>query len=357
MIPSKHSLISLLSGLTLLITTGCTNQTATNEPDTGTGNSQTGEVNLYTSRHYDTDEEFYDNFTAKTGIKVNIIEGKGDELIERIKSEGRNSPADVFITVDVGRLWRAKQEGILQPISSSSLESAIADNLRSPDGSWFGLSKRARIIVYHTDRVNPDELSSYEALAEPQWKDRFCIRSSSNIYNQSLVASKIEEKGVEKTEEWVKGLVNNFAREPEGNDTAQIKAVAAGECDVALVNHYYVARLKQSEEAEDKQVVEKIGVFFPKQKDGGTHINISGGGVTANAPNKENAVKFLEYLVTPKAQEVFANNNNELPVVANVKPNSVVTSFGDIEESGLNIAAYGEKSPEAVKVMDRAAWK
>ncbi|MEQ9554064.1 MAG: Fe(3+) ABC transporter substrate-binding protein [Coleofasciculus sp. G3-WIS-01] len=358
---TRRSIIGLCSGLALFVVAGCSSpneQANTANTDGATGNTaDAGEINLYSARHYDTDDALYDNFTEETGIKVNLIEGDADELIERIKSEGTNSPADVLITVDVGRLWRAQEDGLLQPISSETLASAIPANLRDSQGQWFGLSKRARIIVYNKENVQPEELSTYEALAEPEWKGRVCIRSSENIYNQSLVASKIESKGEQETENWVKGLVANFARPPEGNDTSQIQAVAAGQCDVAIVNHYYVARLKQSDVAEDQEVAEKVGVFFPNQTANGTHINISGGGVVINAPNKDNAVKFLEYLVTPEAQEIFANQGNEYPIVTEMEPNSVVSSFGEFKESELDVVTYGEKNPEAVKLMDRAGWK
>ncbi len=361
---SRRSIIAFCSGLAVVVAVGCTNQTPPVEGDTAadTNNSPSapanaGEINLYSARHYDTDDALYNNFTKETGIKVNLIEGNADELIERMKSEGKNSPADVFITVDAGRLWRAQEDGFLQPISSETLEKAIPANLRDPKWYWFGFSKRARVIVYNLGKVKPEDLSTYEALAEPKWKGRVCIRSSDNIYNQSLVASKIEDKGVEEAEKWVKGLIANFARPPEGNDTDQIKAVAAGQCDVALVNHYYLARLKQATDAEDQDVAQKVGVFFPNQKEEGTHINISGGGVAVNSPNKDNAVKFLEYLATPEAQEIFANQANEYPVVSDVKPNPAVASFGEFKESKLDVVTYGQKNPDAVKLMDRVGWK
>ena len=345
------NLVKFCSVLTLLVATGCGTTSSTTE------NKTTGEINLYSSRHYDSDKELYDKFTEETGIEINLIEGKDDELIQRIKGEGANSPADVLITVDIARLWRSQNEGLLQPIDSEKLKSAIPENLRSPEGYWFGFSKRARVIVYNQNKVKPKELSTYEALAKPQWKGRICIRSSNNVYNQSLVASEIEGKGAAETEKWLKGLVKNFAREPQGNDTAQIKAVASGVCDIALVNHYYVARLKASEDPKNKEISAKIGIFFPDQNDDGTHINISGGGVAANAPHQENAVKFLEYLVTPEAQEIFANNNNEYPVISGLKANPTVASFGKFQESKLSIVGFGEKNAEAVKLMDKAGWK
>ncbi|MGB2927017.1 MAG: Fe(3+) ABC transporter substrate-binding protein [Limnothrix sp.] len=352
--------------LSLALATGCTPEATTDSDPSAAGGSTTettsdpveaGEINLYSSRHYDSDAELYEKFSQTTGIKVNLIEGKDDELIERIKTEGANSPADVLITVDVARLWRSQQDGLLQPIESEVLISEIPEQLRSSDNTWFGLTKRARVIVYNTKTVDESELSTYEDLANSNWEDRFCIRSSSNTYNQSLVASKIVEKGEPATEEWVKGLVSNFAREPEGNDTAQIQAVAAGECDVALVNSYYVARLRSSEDPQDQEIIANIGAFFPNQAEGGTHINISGAGMVANAPNPEAAKQFLEFMVTPEAQEIFANNNNEYPVIDDIEPNTTVQAFGDWTASDLPLESFGEKNADAVKLMDRAGWK
>ena len=315
------------------------------------------EVNLYSSRHYDTDVALYESFTEETGIEVNLIEGSEDELIERIKAEGRNSPADVLITVDAGRLWRADQAGILQPVSSAVLEERIPANLRHPEGKWFGLSKRLRGVVYAKDRVDPAEITAYEDLADPAWEGRVCIRSSTNVYNQSLVGSMIETLGVEETEGWAKGLVANMARPPQGGDTDQIKAVAAGECDVAVVNHYYLARLIKSDSEEDRAVAERVGIVFPNQDGRGAHANVSGAGVVATAPNRDNAVKFLEYLTTPAAQEYFAQGNNEFPVVAEVKADPVLEAWGEIKTDAVNAAKYGENNPEAVMLMDRAGWK
>ena len=321
------------------------------------GLAQGNAINLYSSRHYDTDQALYDSFTKKTGIKVNLIEGKGEELIERIKSEGANSPADVFITVDAGNLWRAQEQGILQPASSSILESKIPANLRSPQNLWFGFSKRARVIMYNKDKVKASELSTYEDLATDKWKGKIVIRSSSNIYNQSLVASLIEILGMSPTENWAKDFVSNFARPPEGNDTAQIKAVAAGIGDVGIANSYYLARLKRSTKAEDKAVAEKVGIFFPNQNGRGAHINISGGGVVKTAPNKEGAIKFLEHLASPEAQKIYSEGNNEYPVVAGVPVARVLASFGDFKSDSTNVSVYGELNPDAIKLMDRVGWK
>jgi iron(III) transport system substrate-binding protein len=315
------------------------------------------EVNLYSSRHYDTDVALYESFTEDTGIEVNLIEGSEDELIERIKAEGPNSPADVLITVDAGRLWRADQAGVLQPVSSAVLDERIPANLRHPEGKWFGLSKRLRGIVYAKDRVDPSEITAYEDLADPSWEGRVCIRSSTNVYNQSLVGSMIESLGVEETEAWAKGLVANMARPPQGGDTDQIKAVAAGECDVAVVNHYYLARLIKSDSEEDRAVAEQVGIVFPNQDGRGAHANISGAGVIATSPNRDNAIKFLEYLTTPEAQAYFAQGNNEFPVVADVKADPVLEAWGEIKTDAVNAAKYGENNPEAVMLMDRAGWK
>ena len=314
-------------------------------------------VNVYSARHYDVDDELFDSFTEQTGIEVNVVEGKSDELIERITAEGDASPADVFITVDAGRLWRAEQAGIFQPISSAVLDEKVPENLRHPDGLWYGLTKRARVLIYNVDTVDAAELSTYEALAEPAWNGRVCVRSSSNIYNQSLVGSFIETIGPEETEAWAQGLVNNFARDPDGGDVNQIKAVAAGQCDVAIANHYYWARLAKSDEPESQDVIAKTAIFFPNQDDRGTHVNISGVGVVTGAENKENAIAFLEFLVGSEAQEVFAGSNNEYPVVEGITMDPIVAELGEFKVDEVNVSAYGRNNPEVVKIVDRAGWQ
>ena len=315
------------------------------------------EVNVYSARHYDSDVALYEAFTEETGIEVNLIEADADELIERIRSEGANSPADVLITVDAGRLWRAEEAGLLSPVESEVLSAAVPANLRHPEGEWFGLTTRARVVVYNKETVDEGELSTYEDLASDAWEGRICVRSSSNVYNQSLVASLIAANGVEETESWAEGLVANFAREPQGGDTDQIKAVAAGECDVAIVNHYYLARLIASDDPADREVAETVGIFFPNQDGRGTHVNISGAGVVASAPNRENAVRFLEFLTTPEAQEVFAAGSYEFPAVEGVPVAEVVADFGDFTADDVNVALYGENNPEAVRIMDRTGWR
>lgn len=319
--------------------------------------AQAQTLNLYSSRHYNTDDQLYQGFTDQTGIKVNLIEGKDDELIERIKSEGVNSPADILITVDAGRLWRAEQAGLFAPVDSSILTEKIPANLRQPDNLWFGFSKRARVLMYNKDLVDPTELSTYENLADPKWKNKIVIRSSSNIYNQSLVAGLIEVHGEEATEEWCRNLVANFARPPEGNDRAQIEAAAAGIGDIAVANTYYLPRYAKDDDPTKQAIFEKVGVFFPNQDDRGTHVNISGGGMMKNAPNQEAAIAFLEYLASPDAQEFFALGNNEYPVVEGVPVDPLVASFGQFESDTTNVSAYGANNALAVKIMDRAGWK
>ncbi|NET58665.1 MAG: Fe(3+) ABC transporter substrate-binding protein [Symploca sp. SIO2E6] len=323
--------------------------------------AQTGVLNLYTSRHYNTDEELYESFTRKTGIKINRIESKAGALIERIKTEGANSPADVFMTVDAGNLWRAAQDGLFKPVNSEILTSRIPASLRHSEGHWFGFSKRARVIVYNKDLVNPAQLSTYEDLADPKWQGKILIRSSGNIYNQSLIASLVATYGAQIAEEWLRGFKANFARKPEGNDTAQIKACAAGIGELAIANSYYVARLAGSDKPEDQEVASKIGMFFPNQKgkaplDRGAHINISGGGLLATAPNPEAGVKFLEHLVSSASQRYFADGNNEYPVVSNVSANQVLKSFGSFKSDSINVEAYGEFQPLAVQLMDKVGW-
>lgn len=315
-----------------------------------------GVLNLYSARHYDTDNVLYQSFTDATGIRVNLIEAEADPLIERIKSEGSNSPADVLITVDAGRLWRAEQEGLFQPIQSDVLQQAVPANLRHPEGLWFGLSKRARVIMYNKTKIDPAALSTYEDLANPKWKGQILVRSSTNLYNQSLVGAILEANGEEKTEAWVRGFVANFARPPEGNDTAQIKACAAGVGGIAIANTYYLVRMMKSDDPEDRAIAEKIGVFFPNQNDRGTHVNISGAGVLKTAPNKEAAVKFIEHLVSQSSQQIFAGSNNEYPVLAGVELDPVLSQLGTFKEDPLNAAVFGRNNEAALQITDRAGW-
>ena len=314
-----------------------------------------GEVNIYSARHYDTDLALYDEFTAETGIKVNRIEADSDALIERIESEGEFSPADVFITVDAGRLWRAEEAGILAPVESEVLSERLPDYLRHPQGLWFGLSTRARIIIYNKAAGVPEGLDTYADLADPKWKGDICIRSSSNIYNISLLSSIIAHEGVEGAQAWANGVVANFAREPQGNDSSQIESVAAGECRIAVVNTYYLARYAGGDDNE-KAIFDAIGVIFPDQDGRGTHVNLSGAGVTVNAPNRENAIKFLEYLTSESAQRYLADGNNEYPAAKGMQANSNVEQLGSFKPDTLNAAEIGRGQAAAVQVFDRAGW-
>jgi ABC-type Fe3+ transport system, periplasmic component len=316
-----------------------------------------GEVNIYNSRHYTSDTQLWEAFTKATGIKVNVINADHDQLIQRIVQEGENGPADVLITVDAGRLVFAADKNIFAPVKSEALEKTIPAYLRDPENRWFGLAYRARIVVYHKDRVNPSELSTYEALAEPPMKGRLLVRSGTNIYNLGLMGAIIDADGVAGAEAWGKGIVANMARPPQGGDTDQIKALAVGLGDVALTNHYYFARLAGSERPEDQAIVKDLKVFFPSLGDRGTHINISGAGVVRTAKNRDNAIRLLEYMVTPEAQAYFANVAYEYPVNPAVPPNPILASWGPFKQDRLNPAIYAANSAEAAKIMDRVGWE
>jgi iron(III) transport system substrate-binding protein len=315
-------------------------------------------LNLYTARHYQTDEALYTNFTKQTGIKINRIEGQEDPLLERIRNEGANSPADVFITVDIGRLWRAQQAGVFAPVKTKVLESRIPANYRDANGEWFGFSARGRVIAYNKTAVKAGDIASYEDLADPKWKGKVCTRSSGHVYNLSLVSSLIAHDGEARTEQWARGVAANLARVPKGGDTDQLKAVAAGECDVAIANTYYIARLLRSTKPEDKAVADKLGVLWPNQSSQGVHMNVSGGGMLKHAPNKEAAVKFLEYLASDEAQRYFADGNNEWPVVQGVKvSNPALEALGTFKSDTINVAELGKYQPQAQKLVDRAGFK
>ena len=313
------------------------------------------EVNLYSSRHYDVDLALYENFTEQTGIEVNLIEGDADELMARIEMEGANSPADILLTVDAGRLHRAAEMGLFQPIESEVLEERVPENFQHPDDLWFGLSSRARVIFYNEENGVPEGLDSYEDLADPAYAGEICVRSSSNIYNISLLAEMIEVLGEQGAEEWAAGLNSNLAREPEGGDRDQIRAVAAGECDLAVANTYYWGGLAASEDPADQQVAEQTAFIYPNQDEEGrgAHLNISGAGVLQNAPNKENAVRFLEYLVRDEAQRIFADGNNEFPIVPSVEPTGPIADYTDFKISPTNVSVYGENAALATEIFDR----
>jgi len=313
-------------------------------------------LNLYSARHYQTDEALYGNFTKLTGIKINRLEGREDELVERLRNEGDASPADVFITVDVSRLEVADKLGLFQPVKSTLLEQRIPANLRTP--TWFSFSKRARLIVYNKVGVKRELVQTYEGLASPALKGQVCMRSGSHPYNLSLGAAMIAHDGEAKTEAWARGLVANFARAPKGGDTDQLRAVGAGECGVTVSNSYYLVRLMRSTKPADRETVEALGVVWPNQASWGTHINVSGAGVLKHAPHKEAAVQFLEYLASDEAQAYFANGNNEWPVVkAAVAKNPELLALGDFKHDALPMTELSKHIAAAQRAYDRAGWK
>lgn len=318
--------------------------------------AQKNELNLYSARHYQTDEALYSNFTKQTGIKINRIEAGENELLERIRNEGANSPADVFITVDAARLAKGDELNLFVPFKSKVIEARVPAHLRTPN--WVAFSTRARVIVYNKDAVGAADVQNYQDLANAKLKGKVCVRSGSHPYNLSLGASLVEHVGEAKTEAWAKGLVANFARSPKGGDTDQIKAVAAGECGVALVNSYYVARMLRSEKPDDKKIVANLGIAWPNQAGTGAHVNISGGGMLRNAPHKEAAVKFLEYLVSDQAQVYFADGNNEWPVVASLKvSNPGLEKLGKFKADTLHVGKLAKNQALVQKIYDRAGWK
>jgi len=321
--------------------------------------AQAKEVHVYSSRHYDTDRELYDAFTRETGIRVRLIEGNADQLIARIKSEGVNSPADVLITVDAARLARAKEAGILQPIRSQVLESRIPANLRDPDGTWFAMSRRARVIMYDKQKGPPPGLERYEDLADPRYRGMICIRSAAHPYNTSLAASILAANGPEKTEAWARGVVANMARPPQGGDRDQFRAIPAGQCQIAVANTYYLGQMLISPREADREIAQRIGVIFPNQGPGdrGAHVNISGAGVVRTAPNKEEAQRFVEYMTSAKAQELFALGNMEYPVVEDVPVNPALAALGSFRADAVHATEFAEKSAEALQIMQRAGWR
>lgn len=321
---------------------------------TDTGASDGKMLVVFSSRHYDSDYALYKVFEESTGIDVRTIEADGDLLVERLKSDGERSPADVIVTVDAGRLWRAEQEQLFAPLVSEKLDAAVPAGMRHPDGLWYGLAKRARVLVYAPDRVEAAKLTGYESLADPAFKGKVCARSSGNIYNISLLAALIDRWGTEKAQDWASNVAGNFARDPLGGDTDQIKAVAAGECDIALVNHYYFARLMNDE--KDKNLVEDLAVYWPNA-DAGVHVNVSGAGVAKHAPNPELARQFIEFAMTERPQRFFAELTNEYPVVPSIEyKNAALEKLGDFKEDPIALSKLGENQAEAQKLFDRAGW-
>lgn len=318
---------------------------------------QAAEVNVYSGRGEAFIKPLLENFSKETGIKVNLVSGKDDALIERLKAEGAHAPADVLMTADVGRLHRAKAAGLLQMVNAPTLNAAIPPAYRDPDNQWFGLTLRARVIVYAPERVKREELSTYEDLADPRWKGRVCMRSSDSIYNQSLTAALIAHHGEAATLNWAMGVVANLARPPKGGDRDQIKAIAAGECDVSLVNTYYLAGMRNAEEPAEREAATRVAVFWPNQQDRGAHVNVSGAGVTAAAKHVTEAKRLLEYLVSDEAQRWYAEVNQEYPVKAGVAISPTLRAFGEFKADALPLTRLGELNPQAVRLLDRAGWR
>ena len=315
-----------------------------------------GQLNIYSSRHYDTDERLYTDFTDQTGITINRIEGKADELLARMQAEGANSPADVLITVDTSRLSRAKNMGLLQPVESAVLEERIPANLQDTDNDWFGFSQRARIIFYNKDSVDVPP-ATYMDLADPAYKGKVCIRSSTNEYNQTLLAAIVTHFGEDKATEWAEGVVNNMARAPQGGDTDQLRGLISGECEVSVSNSYYFARALRTDVNGLSADIDQIGWIFPDQESNGAHMNLSGAGVAANAPNRDNAVKFLEYLASDSAQAYFSAGNDEFPAVKGVELAASVAKLGEFKADEINLSEVAENIPTAQKIFNAVGWK
>ena len=325
------------------------------------GSAFAKEVNIYTSRHYDSDTILYRNFTNETGIKVNIISSKSKALLERLRSEGDNSPADIFITVDAGNLWKAQEYGLFRKINSKKIDSIVPKNLRGKNNEWIALAKRARVLFYNPKKYSYDELKdlSYEDLSSSKWEKKLSIRSSNNLYNQSLVAAMIAKYGESFTEEWAEGLVNNFARKPQGNDRAQIIAVANGEADLAIANSYYLGLMLSGKKGEKQlNAGKKVKILFPSQNEDGAHINISGAGIIKSSKNYNNAIQFLEFMLSEKAQKHLVENTYEYPINKKVKPSTLISQFGlNFKEDVTDVYKYGEFNSTAIKLMDRIGWE
>jgi iron(III) transport system substrate-binding protein len=314
-------------------------------------------LNIYSARHYESDDLLYDGFQEATGIPVNVIEGEGPELLARMRAEGKNSPADIFLTVDAGNLWLAEKESLFQPVQSKVLDERIPASLKNPKNVWFGFSTRARMIFVNASRVDPKLVQTYESLADPRLKGKICMRSSSAIYNLSLLGALIAHWGPQKAEQWVRGVVANFARPPQGADTTLLQSVAAGECAVTLANHYYYVRLQTSRVRAEQEAAKKLTPIFPDQNGRGTHVNISGAGVMVSAPHKANAIRFLEYMASDQAQNIVANANYEFPVVATTQRSKDLAVLGEFKIDPLNVATYGVNQAQAQAIFDRAGWR
>ncbi|MDB2350326.1 Fe(3+) ABC transporter substrate-binding protein [Flavobacteriaceae bacterium] len=325
----------------------------------GEAPKKSNEINLYSQRHYKVDEQQYKVFEKETGIKVNVVKANADELIERLKNEGENSPADLFITVDAGKLQKAKDLDLLQKISSPIINQNVDVDLKDVNGYWIPITYRARIVVYSKDRVDVSELSTYDNLTDEKWRNKVLVRSSSNAYNQALLSSIIANTGEESASKWASKLVKNFARDPKGNDRDQVKAITAGQGDLAIVNSYYIGLLLSSENEEEIKAGNSVGVFFPNQgeDESGSHINVSGIGLAKNAPNKENAIKLMEFLTSESAQKTYTDTSYEYPANPNVEPNEIVKKWGSFKKDILDLNKLGVFRNKAIEIFDKSDWK
>lgn len=341
--------VIILTMTAVFVLAGCS-------PTTDSGKIESNIVNIYTDRHYDSDDALYAQFTKETGITVNVVKGKSDELIERLKNEAGDTEADAIVLADVARLQRSKELDLLQPIDSDIINGNVPERYREKDGYWTALTKRARVLVYSKERVDVNELSSYQALTDSKWKGRVLTRTSDNVYNQSLVSSFIQLYGLESTEKWIVDLVKNFAREPKGNDRDQAKAIVAGEGDVAIMNTYYIGLMLNSTDPEEVKVAESVGIFFPNQNEDGTHINISGAALTANGKNKDNAIKLIEFLTSEFAQSAYSEANSEYPINPNVEPSELLKSWGEFKEQPIKLSDIGNDIDSILKIMIQNGW-
>ena len=322
-------------------------------------NKKSNEINIYSQRHYNVDEIQYKNFEKLTGIKVNVTKANADELIQRMKNEGDNSPADLFITVDVGKLWQGGDMGLFQKFDDKSVFKNIDSQLLDNNGYWVPVTYRSRVIVYSNERVKKEELSTYEDLSNEKWKGRLLVRSSSNAYNQALMSSLVENLGSENTSKWSEGVVTNFARDPKGSDRDQVKAIAAGQGDIAIVNSYYIGLLLSSLKEEEIKAGKAVSVFFPNQGENqrGAHINISGLALTKNAPNRDNAIQLIKYLTSTQAQETYVKNSFEYSVNPDVKPDEIVQAWGEFKKDPVDLNSLGKNRNEAIRIFDKTGWK
>jgi iron(III) transport system substrate-binding protein len=323
----------------------------------GAGRPETGVVNVYTARHYDTDRAIYDAFTAKTGIVVRELPANADQLLERIRLEGADTQADLVIAADAGALWRMAEAGLLQPVDTPQLRAAVPERLRDPMQRWWSFSKRARVIVYRKGAIDPATISSYDDLASPALHGKVCVRSSTNTYNKSMMAARIARVGADAALAWARGVRANFARDPQGSDTDQLRAIAAGACSVALVNHYYLVRMAASADPADRAVADAIGLVFPDQNGDGAHVNVSGAGVAAYAQHRDNAVALLEFLLSPEAQAMLPAGNEEYPVRSGVPLTAELTALGAFKDETVSIDALGRHQEEAARLFEQAGWR